>query len=126
MSRIKCKDGDKVVLYRKDPCYPHLDVGTILTIEVSDMPYPYSTYNGRQYVLKRTSLRHLRKTDAGAKVVIVQPDFYLFWHGFAVGKVVTIDGETSHFNGSEIYKAVDEDGAWQWLDTSHFKLAKEQ
>lgn len=131
MSRIKCKDGDNVVLYRKDDCYPHIKVGEdIFTIVNGDLPFPPARREGDKfdyyYCLMATSLRHLRKTDKGAKVVVIRADGLPFWHGFNINSVVTITGVKSKWKDEDIYEARDDHEYPQWLHPSQFKLAKEQ
>ncbi len=133
MSRIECKAGDKVVLYRKDDCYPHLKVGEdIFTIVNGDLPFPVGRIAGdkseypQNYCLKPTSLSHLRKTDKGARVVIIRADGLPFWHRFNINSVVTITGVKSKWKGEDIYDARDDHEYTQWLHPSQFKLAKEQ
>lgn len=129
MSRIKCKAGDKVVLYRKDGCYPHLKVGEdIFTIEDGDLPFPtaHRESDNFYHCLRSTSIRHLRKTDKGAKVVIIRADGLPFWHGFNINSVVTITGVKSKCKDEDIYAARDDHKYLQWLHPSQFKLAKEQ
>ena len=134
MSRIKCKAGDKVVLYRKDDCYPHLKVGEdIFTIVDGDLPFPLGRIAGdkgkypQNYCFKPTSIRHLRKTDKGAKVVIVRnPQGEPLYHAFEDGAVVSITDEKTEYRGEYAYRAVDSQGMKQWILPSQFKLAKEQ
>lgn len=132
MSRIECKAGDKVVLYRKDDCYPNLKVGEdIFTIVEGDLPFPAARREGDKfdyyYCLMATSLRYLRKTDKGANVVIVRnPQGEPLFHAFEDGAVVSITGEKTEYRGEYAYRAVDSQGMKQWILPSQFKLAKEQ
>lgn len=130
MSRIKCKAGDKVVLYRKDDCYPNLKVGEdIFTIVDGDLPFPtaHRESDNFYHCLRSTSIRHLRKTDKGAKVVVVgNPKGEPLYHAFPNGAIVSITGEVTEYRGEYAYRAVDSQGMKQWILPSQFKLAKEQ
>lgn len=129
MARIKCKDGDKVVLYRKDDCYPHLKVGEdIFTIVNGDLPFPtaHRESDNFYHCLRSTSIRHLRKTDKGAKVIVIRADGLPFWHGFNIDSLVTLTGIKTKWKGEDIYEARDDHEYPQWLHPSQFKLAKEQ
>lgn len=128
MSRIKCKAGDKVVLYRKDGVFPNVPIGTVFTmVHCGDGTFAQLNFKDNNYwFLPRTHLRHLRKTDKGARVVIIRADGLPFWHGFNINSVVTITGVKSKWKDEDIYEARDDHEYPQWLHPSQFKLAKEQ
>lgn len=128
MSRIKCKAGDKVVLYRKDDVFNNVPLGTVFTVlHCGDGPFAQLSHKDYDFrFIPRTHLRHLRKTDAGAKVVIVVRGPQPLFHTFADGLVGTITGETLPLEGETVYRILAA-GSWkQYLLPSQFKLAKEQ
>lgn len=130
MAEIELKNGDKVVLYRKDPAFPNIEINTVLTVgDASFRRFVWVKDNNRLgFLIFRHCLRHLRKTDVGAKVVIIPTNALVFHHGFDFGDVVTIIDEHRKWDdGVVLSRAVGgKYGLTQWLHPSIFKLAKEQ